>query len=511
MSVSKKMIILAGGALLVTAVLIGSQIHIHTPGPVATCTEPQVCTVCGEILEEAKGHAPGPAATCTEPQVCTVCGAILEEATGHTPGPAATCTEPQVCTVCGEVLEEATGHTPGPAATCTEPQVCTVCGAVLEEATGHTPGSAATCTKPQVCTVCGAVIEKAKGHTFVTEGDTRTCTVCGYSEKVTAAQTSSETAQTANTITEPQTTEICDETTSGVHYHNTINAYYSGNVLVCGDYALEYFGSNSSGSSSYASILTDFAAKYPSVQVISLLVPKSCAFNGPAGYGDTYDSQSSFISNTYSMISGVTTVDAASLMNQHSGEYLYYRTDHHWTSLGAYYASAAMCSAIGMTPRAISSYTTVVNTGFIGTLYGYTAEPHPACLLANPDYTVGHYPKTSYTMTYYSGGVSYTGSAINGKAKSYASMFICGDQPLTVIQTENHNGRRLLIFKESYGNAFVPYMIDYFEEIVVVDIRKSCKSTSSLISEYGITDALIINNVQAAVSLQSSLQGKLTS
>ncbi len=486
MSVSKKMIASAGGALLVTAVLIGSQIHNHKPGPAVTCTEPQVCTVCGEVLEEATGHTPGPAATCTEPQVCTVCGAVLEEATGHTPGPAATCTEPQVCTVCGAVIEAATGHTPGPAATCTEPQACTVCGEVLEE---------------------------AKGHTFMTEGDTRVCTVCGYSEKVTAAQAAAGTAaQTAaNTVTEPQTTEICDETTSGVHYHNTINAYYSGNVLVCGDYALEYFSSNSSGSSSYASILTDFAAKYPSVQVISLLVPKSCAFNGPAGYGDTYDSQSSFISNTYSMMSGVTTVDAAGLMAQHSGEYLYYRTDHHWTSLGAYYASAAMCDAIGMTPRDISSYTTVVNTGFIGTLYGYTTEPHPACLLANPDYTVGHYPRTSYTMTYYSGGVSYSGSAINGSAKSYASMFICGDQPLTVIQTENHNGRRLLIFKESYGNAFVPYMIDYFEEIVVVDIRKSCKSTSKIISEYGITDALVINNVQAAVSLQSSLQGKLTS
>ncbi len=467
MSVSKKMIVAAGVAVLITAIIFVSQIHTHTPGPAATCTEPQVCTVCGKVLEEAKGHTPGPAATCTEPQACTVCGAILEEAKGHTPGPAATCTEPQVCTVCGAVLEE------------------------------------------------------AKGHRFVTEGDTRTCTVCGYSEKIPAAQATAEasaqttadaTAQTvANTVTEPQTTEICDETASGVHYHNTINAYYSGNVLVCGDYALEYFGSNSSGSSAYASILTDFAAKYPSVQVISLLVPKSCAFNAPSGYANTYDSQSSFISNTYSMMSGVTTVDAAGLMEQHSGEYLYYRTDHHWTSLGAYYASAAMCDAIGMTPREISSYTTVVNTGFIGTLYGYTAEPHPACLLANPDYTVGHYPRTSYTMTYYSGGASYSGSAINGNAKSYASMFICGDQPLTVIQTENHNGRRLLIFKESYGNAFVPYMIDYFEEIVVVDIRKSCKSIGKLISEYGITDALIINNVQAAVSLRSNLQGKLTS
>ncbi len=496
-SVSKKGIAAAGGALLVTAGLIGSQIHPHKPGPEAACTEPQICMVCGEVLEEAKGHTPGPEAACTEPQICTVCGAVLAEAKGHTPGPTAACTEAQICLVCGEVLEEARGHIPDPEATCAEAQICLVCGEVLAE---------------------------AKGHAFVTKGNARVCSACGYSEKISAAGTAGQTAagqgapdtdtaarQTASPITEPQTVEICDETASGVHYHNTVNAYYSGNVLVCGDYALEYFSSNSAGSGSYASILTDFAAKYPSVRVIDLLVPKSCAFNAPSGYANTYESQSSFIENTYAMMSGVTAVDAAGLMRRHSGEYLYYRTDHHWTGLGAYYASAAMCDALGITPRGISDYATVVNTGFIGTLYGYTAEPHPACLLANPDYTVGHYPKTTYTMTYYSGGEAYSGSAINGGAKSYASMFICGDQPLTVIRTENRNGRKLLIFKESYGNAFVPYMIDYFEEIVVVDIRKSCKGTGQLIGEYGITDALVINNVQAAVSLQSSLRGKLAS
>ncbi|HNW05272.1 MAG TPA: DHHW family protein [Oscillospiraceae bacterium] len=502
-SVPKRMIAAAGGALLVTAGLIGSQIHTHRPGPEAACTEPQVCLVCGEILEEAKGHTPGPAATCTGQRVCLVCGEVLAEAKGHTPGPEATCTEPQVCLVCGAVLAEAKGHAPGPEATCTEPQICSVCGAVLAE---------------------------ARGHAFVIKGEARACAVCGYSEKIagSAAAEPAGTADPAGTagtagtaetprqvaaepVTAPQTVELCDETASGVHYHNTINAYYSGNVLVCGDYALEYFSSNSSGSGSYASILTDFAAKYPSVRVASLLVPKSCAFNAPSGYANTYDSQSAFIENTYSMMSGVVTVDAAGLMKRHSGEYLYYRTDHHWTSLGAYYASAAMCDALGITPREISDYATVVNTGFIGTLYGYTAEPHPACLLANPDYTVGHYPKTTYSMTYYSGGEAYSGSAINGGAKSYASMFVCGDQPLTVIRTENHNGRKLLIFKESYGNAFVPYMIDYFEEIVVVDIRKSCKGTGKLIGEYGITDAVIVNNVQAAVSLQSSLREKLAS
>ena len=78
--------------------------HKHTPGPAATCTEPQVCMECGEILVEAIGHNPGPAATCAAPQICTRCDAVLADALEHTPGPAATCTEPQTCTACGTVL-----------------------------------------------------------------------------------------------------------------------------------------------------------------------------------------------------------------------------------------------------------------------------------------------------------------------------------------------------------------------------------------------------------------------
>ena len=143
----------------------------HTPGDAATCTEAQVCTVCGAELNPATGHTPNiAAATCTEAQVCTVCGAELNPATGHTPNiAAATCTEAQVCTVCGAELNPATGHTPGDAATCTEAQVCTVCGAELNPATGHTPGDAATCTEAQVCTVCGAELNPALGHLALTE------------------------------------------------------------------------------------------------------------------------------------------------------------------------------------------------------------------------------------------------------------------------------------------------------------------------------------------------------
>lgn len=260
-------------------------------------------------------------------------------------------------------------------------------------------------------------------------------------------------------------------------------------------------------------MVNTFAQTYPSVRVSCALVPKSCAFNSPQGYANQYNNQLNYITNTYSKLNGsVARVDVIGEMTPHAGEYMFYRTDHHWTSLGAYYASAAFCKANGITPRALSSYETVINTGFLGTLYSYSAAGNlRENLKQNLDYTVGHLPATGYTMTYVNGGVTYTGTAINKASVSYAGMFICGDQPFTRIVTENKNGKKLLIFKESYGNAFVPYMIDYFEEIIVVDIRSSTDSTASIISQYGITDALIINNVQASVSLSGSLQKRLVS
>ncbi len=422
----------------------------------------------------------------------------------HTPGAPATCTEPQVCAECGEILVEATGHTPGPAATCAAPQTCTKCGAELAAALEHTPGSPATCTEPQTCTVCGAVLVEAVGHDVGVDG---ACAKCG--EQVIPEGQKYVPSGNGGASSD-DTAVIIPETQSGGHYNNNLNAYYAGNVLVCGDYGLEYFVPSANGNESYAAIVNGFAEKYPNLNVTSLLVPKSCTFHSPAGYTDPYEKTEAFISATYGMMdSSVNKADCLGVMTEHKDEYLFYRTDHHWTSLGAYYASVAYCEANGIAPLSLDTYETVVKTGFIGTLYGYAGEP--ACLEANPDYTVGHYPQTGYSMTYKSGGDWYNGTAINGKYKSYAGMFICGDQPLTVFTTENKNGKTLIVFKESYGNAFVPYMIDYYEQVVVVDIRKDTASVEKIIADYNVTDALIINNCQAAISLQGDLKSKVMS
>ena len=141
----------------------------------ATCTtsgsKGYVCRNCGTTKDmttiPAKGHTPGAAATCTTPQVCTVCGAAIASAKGHTPGAAATCTTPQVCTVCGKEIVPAKGHVPGGEATCTNPQKCLVCGEEIVPAKGHTAGAPVVESEPtkskegsQVikCTVCGKVI-----------------------------------------------------------------------------------------------------------------------------------------------------------------------------------------------------------------------------------------------------------------------------------------------------------------------------------------------------------------
>lgn len=337
---------------------------------------------------------------------------------------------------------------------------------------------------------------------------------------VTTASSESAAAPTTAPANSAPDTEasagVWPETAATGHYIAAEISQYNarGNVLCGGNYLLEYFNTRTTGDADYAAALTAFAARYPQVRVSCMIVPKCASFQSPSDRTDPFENHRAYIEATYRQMSGVYTVDAFGEMAAHRGEYLFYRTDHHWTSLGAYYASAAFCRSCGITPREISSYQTVINTDFWGTLYTrYWGEDKPEGITA--DYTVGHLPQTGYTLKYTRDAAATvaekTGTAINQKAQSYASMFIGGDHPFTDIVTENRNGRRILVFKESYGNAVVPYLIDYFEEILVVDSRYSTASVAEIIQKYGVTDALIINNIQAVSGQKALLRERLES
>ena len=426
----------------------------------------------------------------------------------HTPGPAATCTEPQVCTDCGEVLVPAKGHTPGAEATCLTPQICTVCNAVLAPAKGHVPGDAATCTTDQVCTVCGEVLVKATGHVLTATPEGQVCSVCGQLVAKVDQQYTPGGGGSASAVTY----ESVPETATEGHYHADIKPYYKSGVVIAGDYGYEPANPpNRTGSDAYAAAVNEFAAKYPDLNVSCVITPKSSAFYSVDGYRTSFDAVSDFINGTYAkMDERIRKADVLGVMSQHVGEYMFYRTDHHWTGLGAYYASVAYCNANGITPYALDTYETVIKPGFYGTLYtAYSNKDQN--LIRNPDVTIGHYPHTGYAMTIWNGSRWYGGTAINANTNTYANMYIGNDNPLTVIDTDNKNGRRLILFKESYGNAFAPYMIDYYERVVIVDIRKDTPSVAELIEQYEITDALIINNIQAVTSHCSQMRSKALS
>ena len=186
----------------------------HKPGPASTCTEAQLCTVCGAVLAQPTGHnytTTVTQATCDRmgytTYTCANCGATYRgdytDAHGHSYTAvvtAPTCTEPgyatYTCTRCGNSYVDGyispkghrwDGGTPVTDATCTGDGVtiirCRDCSAAFLKAvsaTGHTPGTPATCTEPQLCTVCGAVLAQAKGHRYSATVTEPTCKTMGY-------------------------------------------------------------------------------------------------------------------------------------------------------------------------------------------------------------------------------------------------------------------------------------------------------------------------------------------
>ena len=263
------------------------------------------------------------------------------------------------------------------------------------------------------------------------------------------------------------------------------------------------FGGNDKQGQRYAELISSYKRELgDGVNVYNMVVPTSVEFYLPKKYAKYSNSEKREIEFIYSKLTdGVIPVDAYSAIEAHKDEYIYFRTDHHWTDLGAYYAYTAFCNAIGQTPPALSDYTVKTkDEPFVGSLFGYTNN---IILKNNPD-----------TFTYYMTKSDFKGETYNYRTitlseanpiyHQYATgsnmygMFLGGDGYHVKITTSAGTGRKIVVFKESYGNAFAPYLIDSFDEIYVIDIRYFGKNALQYIKDVGATDVLFINNVFAA-------------
>ena len=187
----------------------------------------------------------------------------------------------------------------------------------------------------------------------------------------------------------------------------------------------------------------------------------------------------------------------------HRTEYIYFRTDHHWTATGAYYAYEQFCKAKGITPTPISSYKVDEYDGFLGTFYRDSSQN--ATMGANPDKVVAYHPlSTEATLDY---GDSENASLTRGKiiydeSTAPASLkygaFITGDNAYSIINNPDvTNGSSCIVVKESFGNAFVPFLTDHYQTIYVLDYRYWKGSISQFAQSKGVQDVLFVNNLSA--------------
>ena len=231
----------------------------------------------------------------------------------------------------------------------------------------------------------------------------------------------------------------------------------------------------------------------------SLIPTQACIWADRLPEGAPNASQTALLEQAQAAVPGATWADLYTPLMAHKDENIFYRTDHHWTSLGAYYGYTALADALGYTPVPLDTYTeTVRSTEFYGTVFSSSGVRW-----VNPDTITTYVPDTGITVTSYTYDSSgnpveepralYDTSFLSVKDKY--SMFLGGNQSLGVVKTPNADKPKLLILRDSYTDSLVPFLSPHFSEIHLIDLRYYKLSLADYIQQNDIDQALVLYSV----------------
>lgn len=294
-----------------------------------------------------------------------------------------------------------------------------------------------------------------------------------------------------------QTPNIKDDGKTEGYFSNDIAGVYIYNGMAC-----ELFGWDDDSATDYASAISEFKKKAPEFTVYNMVVPNHTEFCLPRRLNDEVGTmiQSENIKKIYeSYTADVQPINCYNKLCEHIDEYIYFNTDHHWSGLGAYYAYTAFCEQTGQKALDLKDCEERTIPKFEGTLIGsdqtlwdnidtvhfwmFPYETH-AMRQDNPGEDL--YQTSVYYEEEPSGPYSY-------------GVFIWGDAPLFVCYNDElNNGKKIAVVKESYGNAFAPYLTNNYEEVHVIDFRYFEGSLKSYMEKNKIDEVIFINNVMAA-------------
>ncbi len=323
-------------------------------------------------------------------------------------------------------------------------------------------------------------------------------------ETTTAATTEAATEDTEAGATTEATTEKVREVDppDSKGMDEEIQNQIQQNLYVKGDaaYSVYYFGKENC--TNYVAALNNVAAELKGqTTVYNILVPNNSGvmlsedeLSKLAG-----SDQEQAIDYYYSIESDdVKTVDTIKTLREHNDEYLYFRTDHHWTQLAAYYVYQNFCKVKGIEAHDLSYYDKKEFKNFLGTFYSTLGNSN---MEANPDTVDAYVPKGTNDMTFWdTDGKEWNWNVIydvdSWASSSKYMTFIGGDRPMEVIENPQiKDGSSCVVLKESYGNCFVPFLVDHYQTVYVLDYRYTTVNVLDFVKEKQADDLIIINNI----------------
>ena len=178
-----------------------------------------------------------------------------------------------------------------------------------------------------------------------------------------------------------------------------------------------------------------------------------------------------------------------------AGGCLFYRTDHHWTTLGAYYGYQGLSRSLGLTPRSLDSYNRRTVAGdFYGTAYsasGYTwVAPDSIERFVDPDEAA---TLTRYDSAEGTEAPLYREESLHSKDKY--TYFLGGNSPRSVLRGTDDSLPRLLILRDSYCDALAPFLLEHYSEIHLLDMRYYLGSPEEYARENNIDQVLVLYSV----------------
>lgn len=249
-------------------------------------------------------------------------------------------------------------------------------------------------------------------------------------------------------------------------------------IIIMENSAKESFSFSEDLTTYFAEVIEYFNALMPDERIYVMIPPHAGEFYSPDNLYKEEESVKTALTHLKSQLNNSIYVDAYSELANHQDEYIFFRTDHHWTARGAYYGYKAFIEAVGLEPVNLSDLDTGFVPDFLGSMHKAVAKYEQSeGLRDDPDYVEYFIPKVNYTATSYSSTDMVDGKELSLVNSDYDAsdnkyfVFLGQDSGLLKITTDVNNGRKLVIVRDSYGHALLPFIVHNYEEIYVLEPR----------------------------------------